>query len=1156
MKKTFEIVCVAAVVAALGSAATKHSFRWFVVSLILVTTIFFPGTSVPAHAQEVSLPGQWYDQDKNHEPEWHFVDSNGDGWWDVGEPWGLEPNPSWGPYYTPTGRRWTQECYDDTDGDGWHNPGEPHSEHPRTEWANPLQTSDNSCWTASAANLVCYLGGANPYQRWAYDMGVNGKSFSSGGEPGEALVSDGFRVTAISKGLFDALWLTDPVEWTQARLEQDLPVAIGTGVVGSLFGQPRHALTVYAIDTELQTVTIGDSDRDEETYTTYPYTQDLLNWILPTYPNGARYVAYAGTFNSCDWKGSGTGSGTADWHTGANWSVLEAPHDKDIVEISFTEPGTVNITANAQAYRLRAYGSGSNIEMQSGSSLFVYRSEYLGDSGTATFIHHGGTHTVGRDLHLGRLAGGTGSYNLSGGQLDVLNLRVGGEGTGVFNWTGGTMQAGSITVGTNGTMTVGLNWTHAGTLDIKGGSISLGSRELTLDGPGDGAIARMTSGYFSAKSEYVGKTGQGAVSQSGGDNSMQFLYLGYDAGSRGTYELHDGDVTVLPPNPTDRAAFIGYSGNGRFTQTGGSMFVDRTMFIGYEAGSEGEYQLAGPGTLTVSGGRDYQSEYIGFDGVGSFVQSDGNHVPSDSLYLGYNSSGQGRYELSNGNLDVGNETGESVYVGAFGEGTFVQTGGSVSIDHGHLYVGDKSGGTGTYIQSAGSTVVSHNVYLGNEAGSSGTYELIGTGELSATNEYVGWRGMGTFMQTGGTNSSIILIGAQGSIGTYTLEDGTIISHREVVGDHGSGTFVQEGGTNTTNNELHLGYWSHGFGSYELRGGQLNSEGSSSYGPVVIGVHGQGEFIQTGGSHTVSDKLFVAQYSDSSGTYELSGTGTLTASSERIGIDGIGNFLQGAGVHNVNGTMYLGFSSEGFGLYTLELGQLTVDTVIVGRDGVGALTITGGNFEVASLVIGNSSGSGGLNLNSDTASVTISDKLVLGPNASLSAVPSCAIHMTGSAFENRSTNPADLAGLSNLTLVFEGGSGDIDPFEVPGAIDGDFGDNFALGGLQIGGADVGRVRLVDAFDNGKRTGGNECLFTRALVVNEGSQLDLGGFWLYVDGDVEAVLDGWIANGRLFDSTGTSLNVIYDGDHDWTVVPEPATLSLLALGGLVMFRRRKK
>ena len=44
----------------------------------------------------------------------------------------------------------------------------------------------------------------------------------------------------------------------------------------------------------------------------------------------------------------------------------------------------------------------------------------------------------------------------------------------------------------------------------------------------------------------------------------------------------------------------------------------------------------------------------------------------------------------------------------------------------------------------------------------------------------------------------------------------------------------------------------------------------------------------------------------------------------------------------------------------------------------------------------------------------------GRSGSASAAPGSAIHMTGSNFENTSTSAAAMAGLSNLTLVFEGG----------------------------------------------------------------------------------------------------------------------------------------
>jgi len=264
-------------------------------------------------------------------------------------------------------------------------------------------------------------------------------------------------------------------------------------------------------------------------------------------------------------------------------------------------------------------------------------------------------------------------------------------------------------------------------------------------------------------------------------------------------------------------------------------------------------------------------------------------------------------------------------------------------------------------------------------------------------------------------------------------------------------------------------------------------------------------------------LHLGLDSTESGTLVLSGTGQLSAHYEHIGWEGTGTFTQTGGTHTVSSSLYLGFEPGSDGTYDISGGSLNVKNLYVGLKGRGTLKIT-----------------------DSAADITISNLLRFGPDGTFTAVPGATIHMTGAAFENRSTDPTDLAGLSNLNLIFEGGSGDVDPFEVAGedrgpVLDG-FEDNFALGSLTLGAsAGIGQVLLVDNVDNQP---GDETLYVHNLVVGPGSSLDLNGLNLYylsasIDPDAIIELNG----GQLLQ------------------VPEPATLILLGGGLLALLRRRR-
>ena len=147
----------------------------------------------------------------------------------------------------------------------------------------------------------------------------------------------------------------------------------------------------------------------------------------------------------------------------------------------------------------------------------------------------------------------------------------------------------------------------------------------------------------------------------------------------GTLQLNNsftlGDISILSVGGSE---YIGYSGIGAFTQTGGQNTC-ANLYLGYSAGDVGSYSLSGTGSLSVSG-----NEYIGNGGSGSFIQTAGTNAVSTGLYVSNGSNGVGTYNLAgSGSLSVG-AAGE--LVGYNGIGSFLQSGGS-NTDKGGLFVG-------------------------------------------------------------------------------------------------------------------------------------------------------------------------------------------------------------------------------------------------------------------------------------------------------------------------------------------------------------------------------------------------------------------------------------------------------------------------------------
>ena len=209
--------------------------------------------------------------------------------------------------------------------------------------------------------------------------------------------------------------------------------------------------------------------------------------------------------------------------------------------------------------------------------------------------------------------------------------------------------------------------------------------------------------------------------------------------------------------------YVGNGGTGTFTQSGGASTIGNCLYLGYNAGDSGAYNLSGSGQLSAS------YEYVGYSGTGSFTQSGGTNSVGNYLYLGDNAGGA----VSGG------------HTASAAAASCRRTTSTWAIP-----------ARGPSRSRAGPTVRLDILYLGNNSGGSGTYSLSGSGQLSASYEYVGNSGTGSFTQSGGTNSigNYLYLGANaGGSGAYSLSgSGQLSASYEYVGSSGTGSFTQIG----------------------------------------------------------------------------------------------------------------------------------------------------------------------------------------------------------------------------------------------------------------------------------------------------------------------------------------------------------------------------
>ena len=495
------------------------------------------------------------------------------------------------------------------------------------------------------------------------------------------------------------------------------------------------------------------------------------------------------------------------------------------------------------------------------------------------------------------------------------------------------------------------------------------------------------------------------------------------------------------------------------------------------------------------------------NGVPSQSSEDVNIISGSTATVDYDYTGPtvslGTLSLDNTNggtetvqISTNNIALNDAYVGVNGNGAFIQSGGSLTLE--------------TF----------SSMELGANAGSTGSYVLSGSGSLSGSVD-VGENGCGVFNQSGGSNTEEQLeLGAGGgSSGTYLLSGSGVLTADVMSVGMSSGStasFSQSGGTFTLNNQIIVGGASGATGIFNLSGGVISTP---TVGEEFVGYRGDGVFNQTGGTNIVGsptqteDDVDVGFGSGSNGVFNLSG-------GELIDY----GFLQ--------------LGSGGTGIFTVSnQGELVVKANVYVQPH-GEFVISGGCAIIGGLDFSSIGGGGLANINS---------ALMIDPRYPF-ATSDGAIQ----GYIKSGQIIGTYAAANGLYIAYAGGSdpGVIDPNLLPGefVVEPDIAGDADMNGV-VNFHDL-QMLLANFGNLGYWDQGN---FNNHPTIDfDDLQMLLGNFSdskTLSDSELAGIEDlvgqfGYIADAN-GDNNGFSL----------VAVPEPASLGLLAVGATLLAARRR-
>ena len=462
-------------------------------------------------------------------------------------------------------------------------------------------------------------------------------------------------------------------------------------------------------------------------------------------------------------------------------------------KLEASDTGTVNVDLLGVGWEP---GSSGELTIGGTAQINVTSNNLIvGRKGSGTVTQTGGSvDATGFSVSLnsyGSAVGGanTALYDMSGGSLLADVLSIGEDGPGTF-------QAGGDAVVDVGLIKLGPEPGTSGQLYISGNAqVNVTNNHFIVGRKGSGTVTQ-TGGsvdatgfsvFLNSYGSAVGGTNTSLYDMSGGTLTADVLRIGEDA--FGTFSASGGaivNVGVLQLAPetvssgqlniagaaqinVSSGATFGRKGNGTVDQTGGTVTIVGQVSIGdWASSTNAVYNLSGAGSvldigsdltvgwdgtgeLNISGGSlSAGLTYVGLNGSGTLSASGDGQVDVVLLGAGWEPGSSGELNIS-GTANV-NVTGNNVLIGRKGSGTLTQTGGSLNVNGGGMYLntyGSAVGGANTslYQISGGSLDISSgNLVVAED--SPATLEVIGsTASINTGGDYT--------QKSGGTLRSVM-----------------------------------------------------------------------------------------------------------------------------------------------------------------------------------------------------------------------------------------------------------------------------------------------------------------------------------------------------------------------------------------------------------------